>query len=494
MKTLRSIFILAVCWCNISMAQTAGDVLEHGIKIQPDKKIFFYYDQNDFKVYVGKSLEDKTNAANFLPVKDSTIYLIQGNGINLYMRPVNPLNYSYTGVSTLVVDPVREAATKALGSIGDILDKAIGTKTSTTTYKETKGQNFRGEKTIKVRQVTTKIICPIFTSIKDTLELIKNRLEVDKKPITISLFKNLKDLDFIDEQETKDSIASIALQISKIDKHFQSIQLSIKDVKEEIKKYDCTVPESYIAKYVFNGVLDKLSAANNEQKKRLDNLTAVFNLVKKAQQTASKGGYASGLSWCFQLNNALPADGKISIYDVSLKETGYKLSDDQEIVAAATKDKLKKTLRIREFNRFIPEVYVGTAFTFIKYNTYGTVTDATGQQFIGTPTENRLRNFNVVTMINFNYFIEKSDLHPFFQIGAGINTGIPAFLTGAGIRINSNGLKRLAVSGGIAMTWIKELDKLKVGDKISGTDDIEKDLQYQFTWPPKPYIALQYKF
>ncbi|WP_131539145.1 hypothetical protein [Pedobacter nototheniae] len=484
MKTLRSIFILAVCWCNISMAQTAGDVLEHGIKIQPDKKIFFYYDQNDFKVYVGKSLEDKTNAANFLPVKDSTIYLIQGNGINLYMRPVNPLNYSYTGVSTLVVDPVREAATKALGSIGDVLETAMDSDKLKTVTKNL-GTLDSGQGASACAKSETIIL---------ELNSIKKLLEIDKKTSQITIFKDLKELDFINEQETIDSVKNIAIRISVIGNHYSSIEKKINELQDEIKSYECPNEDLYVKKYVFNGVLDKLSAANNEQKKRLDNLTAVFNLVKKAQQTASKGGNASGLSWCFQLNNALPADGKISIYDVSLKETGYKLSDDQEIVAAATKDKLKKTLRIREFNRFIPEVYVGTAFTFIKYNTYGTVTDATGQQFIGTPTENRLRNFNVVTMINFNYFIEKSDLHPFFQIGAGINTGIPAFLTGAGIRINSNGLKRLAVSGGIAMTWIKELDKLKVGDKISGTDDIEKDLQYQFTWPPKPYIALQYKF
>nr|WP_199157325.1 hypothetical protein [Pedobacter sp. ASV2] len=475
------------------MAQTAGDVLEHGIKIQPDKKIFFYYDQNDFKVYVGKSLEDKTNAANFLPVKDSTIYLIQGNGINLYMRPVNPLNYSYTGVSTLVVDPVREAATKALGSIGDVLETAMDpNKKNKSNNANTFEYNLPPSKIDSLKKIG--LLCAKSETIILELNLIKKLLEIDKKTSQITIFKDLKELDFINEQETIDSVKNIAIRISVIGNHYSSIEKKINELQDEIKSYECPNEDLYVKKYVFNGVLDKLSAANNEQKKRLDNLTAVFNLIKKAQQTASKGGNASGLSWCFQLNNALPADGKISIYDVSLKETGYKLSDDQEIVAAATKDKLKKTLRIREFNRFIPEVYVGTAFTFIKYNTYGTVTDATGQQFIGTPTENRLRNFNVVTMINFNYFIEKSDLHPFFQIGAGINTGIPAFLTGAGIRINSNGLKRLAVSGGIAMTWIKELDKLKVGDKISGTDDIEKDLQYQFTWPPKPYIALQYKF
>ncbi|WP_316802944.1 hypothetical protein [Pedobacter nototheniae] len=493
MKTLRSIMIiLAIGWCNLLMAQTAGDVLEHGIKIQSDKKIFFYYDQDDFKVYIGKSLEDKTNSANFLPVKDSTIYLIQDNGINLYMRPVNPLNYSYTGVSTLVIDPVREAATKALSSIGDVITAAMKPDKTIISKEFAK---IWGLTTLQVDAAkNSNLSCEKSDTIKSKLNSIKQLLEIDKKTNQIIIFKDLKALDFIDEQETVDSVKSIGIRLNTIENHYSLIIKRINNLREEIKNYECPNQDLYISKYIYNDILDKLLAAYTEQKKRLDNSTSVFNLVKKAQQTASKGGNAAGLGWCFKLNNATPSAGKVSIYDISLKETGYKLSDHQEIVASETKDKLKKTLRIRAFNRFIPEVYVGTAFTFIKYNTYGTTTDAAGQQYIGTPTENKLRNFNVVTMINFNYFIEKSDLHPFFQIGAGINTGIPDFLTGAGIRINSNGLKRLAISGGIAMTWVKELDKLKVGDKVSGTDDIEKDLQFQFTWPPKPYIALQYKF
>ncbi len=96
-------------------------------------------------------------------------------------------------------------------------------------------------------------------------------------------------------------------------------------------------------------------------------------------------------------------------------------------------------------------------------------------------------------MINFNYYIPNSPIHPLYQIGIGVNSGIPTFITGFGIRSNINGLKRLTVSGGIAMTWVKELDKLKVGNKISGTDDIDKDLKFQFR-QPKPYIGIQYNF
>ena len=44
------------------------------------------------------------------------------------------------------------------------------------------------------------------------------------------------------------------------------------------------------------------------------------------------------------------------------------------------------------------------------------------------------------------------------------------------------------------MTWIKELEKLKVGDEVTGTAAIDQDLKSAFSWPPKAYIGLQYNF
>jgi hypothetical protein len=163
-------------------------------------------------------------------------------------------------------------------------------------------------------------------------------------------------------------------------------------------------------------------------------------------------------------------------------------------VSIESKELIKRTVRVRKFQRFVPEVSVGTAFTFFKYNSYGTTSDSTGQQFVGSPNENMVRNINITTMLNFNYYIPNSPIHPLYQLGVGINSGIPTILSGFGLRSNINGIKRLAISGGIAMSWIKELDKLKVGDKISGTDDIEKDYKYGSAPKFTPYVGLQFNF
>jgi hypothetical protein len=137
-------------------------------------------------------------------------------------------------------------------------------------------------------------------------------------------------------------------------------------------------------------------------------------------------------------------------------------------------------------------VSIGTAFTSFKYLTYGTTSDSSGQQYVAAPVEAQMRNLNIATMLNFNYFTPDSQLHPFFQLGAGINSGLPTFLTGFGIRSNISGLKRLAVSGGLAMTWLRELTNLKVGDKISGTADIEKDFKYSSAPTFAPYFSIQF--
>lgn len=311
------------------------------------------------------------------------------------------------------------------------------------------------------------------------------------------VFKKLKAMDFRDEEKTKSELAQIKANINKLNTHFRIVNDSIEAAQKLVKTYNCAnagYPDNFSGKFIFDTMLKDLKTTLKEQNKRLDNLQTMYNLVSKAQENASVGGGDEGLRWCYDLGEIQSKEGKISVYTITIKESGFGLSENEEIVSIDSVDVLKRTIRIRKFQRFVPEVSVGPVFTFFKYNSYGTTSDSTGQHFVAAPTENSVRNLNISTIINFNYYIPNSPIHPLYQIGVGVNTGIPTLLTGFGLRSNINGVRRLSVSGGIAMTWIKELDKLKVGDKITGTSDIDKDLKPQFSWPPKPYIGLQYNF
>jgi hypothetical protein len=483
-KNLLTALAILICY-QFATAQKASDVLENGIHLKSGNKIFLQYDTKALKFDAAKSLQDPTNPPDFTTLDDSTIFLVSKNGINVYLRPLNPLNFSYNSENKVVIDPINEAAATALGSIIDVLGTVNPTKAAPPAAAGDKKKKAAPEPPVK---------CEKFKTLQTKIELIQTKLSDSKKPKTVEIFKKLKALDFLDETSTKADLVTTKASIAEIENHFKEVAALIDEAKTDVKNYDCDFPESFTAQYIFNAILKDLASTMEEQKKRLDNLQTSYNLVEKAQQTASIGGGENGLRWCFKLDEIPSKEGKISVYTISIKESGYKLSDKEEIVSIESKDVLKRTFRVRKFQRFVPEVSVGTAFTFLKYNSYGTTSDSTGQQFVGSPTENTIKNLNITTMINFNYYIPNSPIHPLYQIGVGINSGIPTLLTGFGLRSNINGIKRLAIAGGIAMTWVKELDKLSVGDKISGTDDIDKDFKYSAAPKFTPYIALQYNF
>ena len=79
---------------------------------------------------------------------------------------------------------------------------------------------------------------------------------------------------------------------------------------------------------------------------------------------------------------------------------------------------------------------------------------------------------------------------PMFQLGVSVAPDGPGILAGAGLRLTRP--KRIALSAGVILAWVKDLQTLKVDLPVSGTTAIDADLAYEPTL--KPYFALQYKF
>ncbi|WP_159478712.1 hypothetical protein [Dyadobacter sp. 3J3] len=484
---MKKIFMIlsAFCFVQNAAAQKASDVIENGIPVKSDGKLLFNFEEKQIKYDAAFFLSDTgKRSINFLSLKDSTIFLVRSSGIRVYVRPLNPLNYSYTAENKIIVDPINEAASKALVSIGDVLDKVTA-----------KGTSGAPQTTItNGKKVTVVPECPEIETTKNKLRGVQDLLKTDQKEKINELFGKLKSVSFISFETTTKQLEPIQKGITEIEGHFTSIESELDQAKGLINSYSCPDPSPFVAQYIFNNLLKDLTALKDEQKKRLSNLKNMQSLVIATRDSA-KDGTGDGASWVLPIEPTIPADeGKISVYTLKLRQAGYKLDEKREIVSVVPSEFLVKTLRIRAFQRFVPEVSVGMVFTFFKYNTWGTTADSTGQQYVAKPTENTIRNFNITGMVNFNYYIPKSSVHPFYQLGAGINTGIPTILTGFGFRSNINGVRRIAIAGGIAMTWIRTLTELQTGSKISGTDDIEKDLKYEFIWPPKPYVSIQYNF
>jgi len=83
---------------------------------------------------------------------------------------------------------------------------------------------------------------------------------------------------------------------------------------------------------------------------------------------------------------------------------------------------------------------------------------------------------------------------PMFQVGVAASKDVPAALFGGGLRLFSLGKGDVAVGGGLALAWVKDLSHLKPGDVVTGTKDIEQDLSFDHAPRARPYFTIQYKF
>ena len=80
------------------------------------------------------------------------------------------------------------------------------------------------------------------------------------------------------------------------------------------------------------------------------------------------------------------------------------------------------------------------------------------------------------------------------QVGASASKDLPGILVGGGLRLFGAGKGDVAIGGGWMFGWVKDLQKLKVGDVVTGTKDIEADLGYATRPKTSGYIVIQFKF
>ena len=474
------LFIGSLFLSLAAFSQKPSDILENGNNMPRKGVIIFQIDSPGKKINydLTKSFQDpKDNPLNFIELEDSAIFLPHHNSVNIYAKPWNPLNLHINQEVTYKTDEINEAGATVLGSF-----KGIPKVTET---KKIVGATGKTTESVVVLE------CNNFNVIEGKLKEIHSRLQDSKKESINSLFSALKAMPFKEEAPTISEIQRLEPSKASIEKYFADVTSLIAETQKLIDDYNCNEPKIFTTQYLFYLMIKDFAGVHEEQKKRVKNLQTAFEMVRKQKDLALNN--ENGFRWAIKLGEVASNTGKIANSNVVVKTDGYQLSDKGEIVATQPKELVKRNYRLRKFQRFVPEVSAGTAYTFFNYNTYGTTTNANGELVVGEPTKNEVRNINLTTMLNLNFYLENSPVHPLWQIGAGFNQSVPTLLTGIGLR-GALGPDRVALTVGLAMTWIKELDKLKPGDQIKGTSDIENDLKHQFTWPPKMYIGIQYGF
>jgi hypothetical protein len=239
------------------------------------------------------------------------------------------------------------------------------------------------------------------------------------------------------------------------------------------------------------------SFAMSERVKQIEGLHAVLDELYNSLDS----NYVVATKWTGP-NNAdyiisaevKPSAQKMQTITVNLFSIEITANSITGVLSVGQKTLGTTVFTVQQYSTFATEIGTGAVFGTLTQPKYGTATNAEGETVIsqvegGTPV-----SVNPSVLVNFVCRCGPSRLTPMVQIGASTSKSLPAALIGAGIRLFGLGAGDVAIGGGAMFGWVKDLQKLKVGDVVAGTKDIESDLGYRATPEKGGYFVIQYKF
>jgi hypothetical protein len=180
-------------------------------------------------------------------------------------------------------------------------------------------------------------------------------------------------------------------------------------------------------------------------------------------------------------------EGKV--LQTELVITKYKIAEDGlSVVKDAESDKVK--LIFRGYDPIIFSVSTGLFYGSTSIKGFGTANSGTDM----IVTQDTIKNNTAVTAIfgNLTFGIGSRLLAPTIQLGVDPTKKHPFFLLGGGLAFP---VANFAITSGGIWTFEPTLSKLKPGDKISSTTELEKDVKNNFQLKPKGwYLGIQYNF
>lgn len=485
-KTKWSTLLLAFSFTSSLSAQTVSDVLENGQKLADGDALFFTfgterpksdYSNIQFAFSTGPKVP---RTVPQVPSRDSFLLLPKTyNNLKVYVRPLNPLRYAYADTSYDLEDAIDKAAADAIAGMAQQWGKLIAG-----------GPSANGEDPSVAAAAVGSDNCNL-SAVQTAYDNAIAELKQEDRGAYKTTFEKLYNIGFTTPNATKDALAKAAADTINIRQHFKSLADRVDDLVKAIEAINCQSDKVFLYKHTIVSMLKEVKDQQQEQTERYVLLQKMFALFGRAydEAMASTTDPASS-EWYIERNTLSFPQHRVTFYELSLFEVGYHVKDG-DIVPTAKKLIAKKTIRFRHFRRFIPEVSAGVAYTGLQYPQYKTDVDDAGNHYVASAGNDLVKRINFTAMINFNYFIPNAGLHPFFQLGAGTNLENPVLFTGFGTRIPVKSNQRFAVSVGAAFGFIKQLDKLKLGEKVIGEAALEQDLKLQLDPMPKLYVGFQ---
>lgn len=501
MKKIISLILICFLFASSANAQKALSI--NGKKVK-DGVIYLTFD--------GKTLEyftpDKTADSKKIVDESMTFTLKDDNSCNIYLKWVNPLKYKLTWKDTTYIDE-RD---KAINDFVNLLVTQFGTPVTSLNNNETKSLIAKSVPA-SLPAKATELYFPINGFNNTDLTLLYLQLRSNQNLLTNDERKNLNEITKSLEELDKEVSVSISTKIDDIFTELISLNepsnlLNIIERKEaDIKKYEdiytnieklqksiiksiseVTLTDKLLnsyAKTIVSKFIDQTTTTTTLNKSLTNKIKPVIEIVKnsikdESTNTATKGFY--------KLRSIGFEDGKKLQTSLSIVEFEYK-NETKEF--SKKSDVLYKSVTFQKYDFFAVSISTGLFYSSTTLKGYG-VSNNTGTQFIVSEDDITKNSPVTAVFLNFNFGIGSRYFAPLTQIGIDPTKKRPFLLLGGGFSIPS---ARIAITGGPIWTWNPSLDKLNVGQTISSTTDLEKDIQYEFDVKPKGwYLGIQYNF
>ncbi len=440
----------------------------------------------------GKALQWLNGRGQPTEFATNTLFLSKGS-VNVTYPRLNPLKIRATASTTAVADP-------AVATISKLID-AITTVVTTVAPPIPTPQNLANpmlKQQMMMAGNGSLAACDAQDSATTNLVILWNRLYTPVDPNETMGAKVAKWIGTIDtELNTGPGYLAVRDAADQIGNDAQAIATRITAINEAVARiHDCASNASATDRNLYIDA-DLSQSQNNSV---VQQLTALKNTLTQLQ-TELQTGYAIDTSWVgankkdFRINSTaiLPTLELMQNVTVKVVSIDFKFDSTTGALAINNQDAGSVTFSVRRYSLLTPEIGTGAVFGTIKQPSYGTDKNAAGQTIVSRIPDSSI-SVSSSLMVNFVCHCSAGSLAPMLQMGTSVSKDLPALLIGGGLRLFGLGSGDISVSGGGMFAWVKDLQKLKPGDVINGTADINADLGYSSRPRTGAYFAILYKF
>ncbi len=490
MKKILIINILLLLASQILYSQKA---LTFELKKNNDV-IYLSLDSNNKLLYFTSNKNNETDSPKDINTKN--------NSINIYIRWINPLRYKVSWRDSIKPDD-RD---KKITDFVNLLVNQFGSSVSSLNIPSIAAiipPPSEDPNNINIYDFKNKDLLLLLLYLRENQCLLNNKNEISN---TNNLLNNVNTLDnyISDDISIKAKDIYMALynykEINDYSENINTQKQLFKDLQDNLSHNEESrkgIAEQLKTLSIKNATLKSyinavLSGYLKETQVKVDNNNTIITKLKSILDLIDESTKAENESFKYkgyykirsiEFDDCKKLETLLNITDYNFNNQTNKFTKNSEIVS--------KLIVFQKYDFISISVSSGIFYSNTTLKSFGVSNNSTGQFIV---SEANITKYNSVSAIflNLNFSFKSRYFAPLLQIGIDPTKKRPFMLIGGGFSIPS---AKIAFSAGPIWTWNQNLNKLSVGEVISSTTDIEKDIQYKFDLQPKGwYLGIQYNF